>query len=82
MLESLQMSQELKAHVENGRYVIDAPATHPEGCELILTPVVGDDLDDEERARLHTALDEAADEIDRGEVVSEDAIWAAVRKIR
>lgn len=82
MLESNEMRQELKAHVENGRYVIDAPATHPEGCELILMPVVGDELDGEERARLHAALDEAADEIDRGEVVSEEAIRAGLRKNR
>lgn len=76
------MTQELKAHVRDGRYVIDGPAKHPEGCEIRLVPVDGDDLDDEDRAELHAALDEAAEEIERGEVVSEDAIWASLRKLR
>ena len=74
------MSEELKAHVQGGRYIIDSPAKHPEGCELRLVPVDGDQLDDEDRAQLHAALDEAAEEIERGEVVSEDAVWAALRK--
>lgn len=82
MLKSVQVTHELKAHVENGWYVIDGPAKQPEGCELRLVSVDGDDLDDEDRAQLHAALDEAAEEIERGEVVSEDAIWASLRKLR
>lgn len=82
MLESARMTQELKAHVQDGRYVIDGPAQHPEGCELRLVPVDGDDIDDDDRAELHVALDEAAEEIERGEIVSEEAIWASLRKAR
>jgi hypothetical protein len=79
MLESPQMAQELKAHVQGGRYVIDGPAQHPEGCELRLVAVEGDELGHDERARLQAALDEAAEEIERGEVVSEAAMWASLR---
>lgn len=47
----------LKAHVRNGRIVLDDPTNLPEGCELTVVITAGnDDLDDEERARLHASL--------------------------
>jgi hypothetical protein len=52
----------LKARVENGRYVIDEPAALPEGAEVQLQVITGDDLDDEERAALHASLERAADD--------------------
>lgn len=82
VLDSALVSQELKAHVEGGRYVIDSPASHPEGCELRLVLLDDDQLDSEGRGELHVALEEAAEEIERGEVVSEEAIWAGLRKLR
>jgi hypothetical protein len=39
-------------------------------------------MDDEERARLHRALDEADKEFEAGEFVSEEEMWAAVRAIK
>jgi hypothetical protein len=48
----------LKAVVRNGRLVMDEPTELPEGSAVDLTIAdSGDDLDDEERAALHTALD-------------------------
>lgn len=35
----------LKARIENGRYVIDEPATLPDGTELYLLPVSEEDED-------------------------------------
>ncbi len=56
--------QPLKAHVHNGRLVLDEPTDLPEGEVVHLQPVEAvvavdeDELDDDERARLHQALDE------------------------
>lgn len=47
----------LKAHVHAGRLIIDEPVEFPEGTVLELTVAdPGDDLDDAERALLHSAL--------------------------
>jgi hypothetical protein len=56
----------LKARVENGRYVIDEPAALPEGAEVQLQVITGDELDDEERAALHASLERAADDSEAG----------------
>ncbi len=47
----------LKAHVENGRVIVDEPVDLPEGTtlELVVTDD-GDDLDEEERAALRAEL--------------------------
>ncbi|HEY2406936.1 MAG TPA: hypothetical protein VGI10_13090 [Polyangiaceae bacterium] len=47
----------LKAHVENGRIVVDEPTNLPDGAKLkIVIAEGGDDLDDEERERLHASI--------------------------
>jgi hypothetical protein len=47
----------IKATVRGGRLVIDDPTDLPEGTEVELFPADGwDDLDDEDRRRLHEAL--------------------------
>jgi hypothetical protein len=49
--------QTLKAHVRNGRLIMDEPTDIPEGSEIEL--VIADDednLDEKERERLHRAL--------------------------
>jgi hypothetical protein len=52
--------QLLKAHVKNGRVVLDEPLELPEDTELEVGSLhvvdTGDDFDDEERGRLHQAL--------------------------
>jgi hypothetical protein len=47
----------LRAHVENGRLILDEPTNLPEGTvfELVVDDE-GDDLSEEERRRLHDAL--------------------------
>ena len=57
----------LKAHVRGGRFVVDEPADLPEGTEVELTLVEGDEFSPEERARLLKELDAAQDEFERGE---------------
>lgn len=57
----------MKAHVLNGKLVLDEPATDlAEGSEVQLV-VVEAGLPDDERERLLKSLDEADDEFERGE---------------
>jgi hypothetical protein len=75
--------QALKAHVRSGHIVVDEPISLPEGTELYLVPSDnGDDLDAEERAELHQAIEESERELDAGKVVSEEEIWAMLRAIK
>jgi hypothetical protein len=59
----LNAMRPLKAHVHNGRLVLDEPTDLPEGEVVYLqpldaiAPVDDDNLDDEERAALHRELD-------------------------
>ena len=67
--------QALKAHVRSGRIVVDDPTNLPEGTELYLVPGDdGDELDAEDRAELHQAIEESERELDAGKVVSEAEI--------
>jgi hypothetical protein len=65
--------QPLKAHVKNGRVVLDEPLELPEDTELEVGSLhvvdTGDDFDDEERARLHRALDAAIESVQAGRTV-------------
>lgn len=59
----------LKAHVRNGQLVLDDPSTDlPEGSEVELM-LVDDEFDPEERARLLQAIEEGAEDIERGDYV-------------
>ena len=52
------MTHALRATVKGGHLVLDEPVDLPEGTLVDLMPVDdGDDLDDDDRARLHAALD-------------------------
>ena len=72
------MSALMKARVENGHIVLNEPTSLPDGAEVELVIVGGDELDEEERARLHEALDEAEADIDAGRTVSEEEVWATI----
>lgn len=65
------MQHALKARVRNGRLVLDEPTNLPEGAEVTVILADSDDLDDEERAELHRAIEEGMDDCDAGRV--EDA---------
>ena len=71
----LSTMQSLKAHVHNGRLVLDEPTDLPEGeiVELVRADeFLGDDqddLDDEERARLHQAIDRGLEDVKAGRTV-------------
>jgi hypothetical protein len=69
----------LRARVTNGRLVLSEPTTLPEGTEVEI-PLVEDELDDEDRAQLHTALDESDAELRAGKGISGEALIAALRR--
>ena len=61
--------QPLRAHVRNGRLVLDQPTDLPEGEVVYLQPVDADELDDEERAQLHEALRESVEQMRSGQTL-------------
>jgi hypothetical protein len=70
----------LEAQVHQGRLKLDEPYDAPEGTEGDLAVVDdGDDLDENERARLHAALARSYDEAQRGETVPADEVLAKLR---
>ena len=72
----------IKARVKRGRLVLDEPTPLPEGAEVTLHVVDGDELEDEERAQLHAALDEAADDADAGHVIPAEESLRRLRDLR
>jgi len=70
--------QPLKAHVKNGRVVLDEPLELPEDTELEVGSLhvvdTGDDFDDEERERLHRALDAAIESVQAGRTVDGNGV--------
>ncbi len=72
----------LKAHVKAGRLLLDEPTNLPEGAEVQVALVDGDELDDRERAELHAAIMAAEAELDSGQVVTEADFWVRLRAIR
>ena len=72
----------LRAHVRGGRLVLDEPTNLPEGAEVRVALVDGDELDDSERAELHTAIMAAEAELDAGQAITEDDLWVRLRAAR
>ena len=70
--------QALKARVVNGRYVIDEPALLPEGAEVELVVVAGDELTEKDRAALYASLDRALDDEDAGRFVDSNEFLTEV----
>jgi hypothetical protein len=80
MLNSSTMTLTLRARVRGGRLVLDEPIDLPEGSEVDLVLAdEQDDLDDEDRARLHAALDRARGEVLRGETLDKDEFLDRLR---
>ena len=71
-----------KARVCNGRLIVDGSTDLPEGTEVELVPLEDrDDLDDEERLRLHQALEASEDDVARGRVrPAEDVLAGGLRR--
>ena len=80
--------QSLKAHVKNGRLLLDEPTDLPEGEVIELMPVDealangGDDFDAEERERLHESLREGIRQMKAGETIDAAEAMAELRAHR
>ena len=77
--------QPLKAHVHNGRLVLDEPTSLPEGEVVELVPLDevlasgGDYLDAEERERLHDSIERGLADVHAGRTVSADQVIERLR---
>jgi hypothetical protein len=80
--------QALKAHVHNGRLVLDEPTDLPEGEVVELVPLEDvlaadeDDLGNDERARLHESLRESIEQMKAGNTLDGAEALAALRSHR
>jgi hypothetical protein len=70
----------LKARVKAGRLVHDEPTELPEGTEIELLPLdPGDWLDETDRAALHWALRDSAENVQAGRLVDADVVLRQLR---
>jgi hypothetical protein len=74
------MAATLRAHVRNGRLVLDEPTDLPDGTEVELAPIDADDLDDEDRAALHAALEASEEEFKAGKGIPAAEVIAELRR--
>lgn len=72
----------LKAHVRNGRIVIDEPVDLPDGAEVdvYLYDAAANAMSSEERAALERALDRSLSQADAGELIEADEILAELQR--
>src|SRR5438132_4130277 len=70
----------VKAHVREGRLVVDEPTDLPEGTEIDLLPLdPGDWLDEADRAALHEALRQSDADVAAGRLVDAEEILKDIR---
>ena len=74
----------LRAHVVNGRIVVDEPVDLPEGAEVRVQTYdpTGDSLSDEDRAALHRSLRRGIAQADAGDLVDADDVLAELERRR
>lgn len=72
----------LKAHVRNGRIVVDDPVDLPEGAEVsvYLYDAAADDLSPQERAALGRSLDRGIAQADAGDLIDAEAVLAELER--
>ena len=70
----------VKARVRDGRLIVDEATDLPEGTEIELLPLdPGDWLDDDDRRRLHEALEASGVDIEAGRVVDATEVLRELR---
>ena len=70
----------VKAHVREGRLIVDEPTDLPEGTEIDLLPLdPGDWLDEADRAALHEALRQSDADVAAGRLVDAEEILKELR---
>jgi hypothetical protein len=71
----------MKARVHNGRFVVEQATDLPEGTEVELMLIDGDDLDEDDRRLLHEALVESEEDLIAGRIHSAASVMAEVAEI-
>jgi hypothetical protein len=72
----------LKAHVHNGRLLVDEPTALPEGTEVDLLPLdPGDWLDPADRAALHRALSASQEDVEAGRLFDAEDVLRELRAL-
>ncbi len=72
----------LKAHVVNGRIVVDEPVDLPDGSEIrvYLYDASAETMSADERAALERALERSLAQADAGELVEADEVLAELQR--
>ena len=72
----LHLVTALRAHVVNGRIVVDEPVDLPDGAEIsvYLYDAAGDGMSEEERSALQSALERSLAQADAGELIDADDV--------
>ncbi len=72
----------LKAHVVNGRIVVDEPVDLPDGSEVrvFLYDAAAESMSPTERAALEQALERSLAQADAGELIEADEVLAELRR--
>lgn len=72
----LHLVTALRAHVVNGRIVVDEPVDLPDGAEVsvYLYDAAGDGTSKEERSALQSALERSLAQADAGELIDADDV--------
>ena len=70
----------LKAHVHEGRLLVDEPTQLPEGTEVELLPLdPGDWLDPVDREALHRALSASQEDVEAGRLFDAEEVLRELR---
>ena len=70
----------LKARVHNGRITMDEPTDLPDGTILdVVTMDPRDELDDQERAELHAAIEDGLSDLRAGRGIDGDVLLAELQ---
>lgn len=77
----LDLVTALRAHIVNGRIVVDEPVDLPDGAEVrvYLYDAAADGMSKEERAVLESALEQSIAEADAGQLIDADEVLAELR---
>lgn len=79
--DMFRLMSAIRARVQNGRLIVDAPTTLPEGTVLdLVVDDEGDDLDDAERAVLDDSLSRALASVEAGNARPAEQVLAALRR--
>ena len=70
----------LRAHVENGRLIVDDPVDLPDGTVLQVVAMNDDGMDPEERAAFLRELDASCAEADAGQLIDAADVLASLRR--